>query len=37
MMPRMRQALVEFENIDDAISCVTMCQVEIEVKKSDFV
>ena len=27
MMPRMRQALVEFENVDDAVSCVTMCQV----------
>ena len=27
MMPRMRQALVEFENVDDAISCVQMCQV----------
>lgn len=27
MMPRMRQALVEFENVEDAISCVQMCQV----------
>lgn len=27
MMPRLRQALVEFENIEDAINCVTSCQV----------
>lgn len=27
MMPRMRQALVEFEMIEDAISCVSTCQV----------
>ena len=27
MMPRMRQALVEFENLEEAISCVQMCQV----------
>lgn len=27
MMPRMRQALVEFENVEDAVSCVQMCQV----------
>jgi len=28
MMPRMRQALVEFENVEDAVSCVQSCQVE---------
>ena len=27
MMPRMRQALVEFEVMEDAINCVQMCQV----------
>ncbi len=27
MMPRMRQALVEFENVEESISCVQMCQV----------
>lgn len=27
MMPRLRQALVEFENMEDAISCVQSCQV----------
>ena len=27
MMPRMRQALVEFELVEDAISCVQSCQV----------
>ena len=26
MMPRMRQALVEFENVEDAISCVSTTQ-----------
>ena len=27
MMPKLRQALIEFEKIDDAIACVTHCQV----------
>ena len=27
MMPRMRQALVEFEKLEDAINCVNTCQV----------
>ena len=27
MMPRLRQALVEFENTEDAINCVSSCQV----------
>ena len=26
MMPRMRQALIEFENIEDAMSCVSTTQ-----------
>jgi len=30
MMPRMRQALVEFEQIEDAISCVQSCQVNLK-------
>jgi len=29
MMPRMRQALVEFENVEDALTCVQSCQVEL--------
>ena len=29
MMPRMRQALVEFENVEDALTCVQSCQVDI--------
>ena len=27
MMPKLRQALIEFERIEDAIACVTHCQV----------
>ena len=27
MMPRLRQALIEFENMEDAINCVQSCQV----------
>jgi heterogeneous nuclear ribonucleoprotein L len=27
MMPKLRQALIEFEKIEDAIGCVTHCQV----------
>ena len=29
MMPRLRQALIEFENVEDAINCVQSCQVNI--------
>lgn len=28
MMPRLRQALIEFENMEDAINCVQACQVQ---------
>lgn len=31
MMPRLRQALVEFENIEDAIMCVQTSQVPIQI------
>ncbi len=27
MMPRMRQALVEFEKVEEALACVQSCQV----------
>lgn len=27
MMPKLRQSLVEFEKVEDAIACVTHCQV----------
>ena len=27
MMPKLRQALIEFENVEDAIKCVQECQV----------
>lgn len=26
MMPRMRQALIEFENVEDAVNCVSNTQ-----------
>ena len=29
MMPRMRQALVEFEKVDEALACVQSCQVRM--------
>lgn len=36
MMPRLRQALVEFENIEDAIMCVQTSQVPVSRHFSSF-
>ena len=34
MMPRLRQALIEFENMEDAINSVQACQVHLSLSLS---
>ena len=36
MMPRLRQALIEFENMEDAINCVQSCQVWVCLRLGSF-